>query len=100
MDVGNPSTSQSAAAAVVVPDAESRNEVEANKVDFATTKQNDGAVKRKETESRSRAWVHFEKIKYDKGITQNTKCIYCSVKIGAHSKIHGTSAMRHHILQT
>ena len=98
MDVGNPSSSQSAAGGVV-PNAESRNVMEANKVDSASTKQNEGVAKRKKTESRSRAWAHFEKIKDDKGIKQKAKCIYCSVKIGAHSKIHGTYAMRHHMLQ-
>ena len=93
MDVENPSSSQFTAVGVVL-DAESRNEVEANKVDSPSTKQNEGAAKRKETESRSRAWEHFEKIKNDKGITQKAKCIYYSAKFGAHSKIHGTSLMR------
>ena len=73
--------------------------MEANKVDSAFTKQNEGAAKRKETESRSRAWEHFEKIKDDKGITQKAKCIYCYAKFGAHSKIHGTTSMRNRMLQ-
>ena len=95
--IGNPSSQNVAAG--IVPDDESRNEVEANKIDSATAKQNDGATKRKETEARSRAWEHFEKIKDANGTTQQAKCIYCSAKFNANPNKHGTSSMRNHMLQ-
>ena len=38
------------------------------------------------------------RLKMTKGIAQKAKCIYCSAKFGTHSKIHGTSSIRNHML--
>ena len=54
--------------------------------------------KRKEIDARSKAWEHFERIKDEKGVTIKGRCIYCGKKLNAHTKFHGTSSLRNHIL--
>ena len=54
--------------------------------------------KRKEIDARSKAWEHFERIKDEKGVTIKGLCIYCGKKLNAHTKFHGTSSLRNHIL--
>ena len=54
--------------------------------------------KRKDPQHRSLAWEHYEEIRNEAGVVIKGKCIYCAKKINAHSKIHGTSAIRNHVL--
>ena len=54
--------------------------------------------KRKDLEHRSLAWEHYEEIRNEAGIVVKARCIYYAKKVNAHSKIHGTSAIRSHVL--
>ena len=49
--------------------------------------------KRKETDTRSKAWEHFEKILVDKGKLLKAKCIYCAKLLLTDAK-----KMAHHLL--
>ena len=51
----------------------------------------------KHTETRSTAWDYFERIK-DKAGNAKAKYMYCSKKLGADTRKHGTSSLRNHIL--
>ena len=55
------------------------------------------AKKRKQIESRSTVWKYFEPIKECERVVKG-KCNYCAAKLGADSKIHGTSSLRNHVL--
>ena len=55
-------------------------------------------MKRKETPRRSKAWEHFEEIKNSAGVVFQGRCLYYAKKIYCHSKIHGTSSLRNHVL--
>ena len=57
------------------------------------------AKKRKETERTAACWQYFEKIKDEHGVVIKGKCIYCAKKINGHSKIHGTSSLKNHVLR-
>ncbi|KAM0868272.1 hypothetical protein ACQ4PT_041401 [Festuca glaucescens] len=50
---------------------------------------------RKQMDSRSEMWNHFEKILAD-GVLQKGKCNYCKTDIAAHTVHNGTSALRKH----
>lgn len=54
--------------------------------------------KRKEVETRSPVWDHFERVKNSSGVVMHAKCIYCAKLYGGQSKKHGTSSLRHHML--
>ncbi|CAH9114483.1 unnamed protein product [Cuscuta epithymum] len=54
--------------------------------------------KRKQVESRSKIWEHFVKIFDEKGVLVKGKCIYCARVYCCHSKKHGTSSIRNHML--
>ncbi|XP_031099798.1 zinc finger BED domain-containing protein RICESLEEPER 2-like [Ipomoea triloba] len=54
--------------------------------------------KRKEVETRSPVWDHFEKVKDSSGVVMHARCIYCAKLYGGQSKKHGTSSLRHHML--
>ncbi|XP_031099749.1 zinc finger BED domain-containing protein DAYSLEEPER-like [Ipomoea triloba] len=54
--------------------------------------------KRKEVDTRSLVWDHFEKIKNNEDIVIKAKCLYCLKMFACQSKKHGTSSMRNHIL--
>ncbi|XP_031122619.1 zinc finger BED domain-containing protein RICESLEEPER 2-like [Ipomoea triloba] len=54
--------------------------------------------KRKEVESRSRVWDHYERIKDSNNITIQAKCIYCAKVYKCESKRHGTSSLIAHML--
>ena len=49
--------------------------------------------KRKDNESRSKVWEHFEKI-FEEGKLVKPKCIYYAKKLHANPKINGTSSVR------
>ena len=72
-------------------------EVEAQQKDHTDSK-SDVGKKRKEIDTRSKAWEHFERVKDASGVTIKGRCIYCGKQINAHSKLHGTSSLRGHIL--
>jgi hypothetical protein len=50
---------------------------------------------RKEMETRSEWWIHFNKVIVDK-VVKAGKCKYCSRQIKAESKKDGTSALKRH----
>ncbi|XP_019178818.1 PREDICTED: zinc finger BED domain-containing protein RICESLEEPER 2-like [Ipomoea nil] len=54
--------------------------------------------KRKDVETRSPCWDHFEKIKDSEGIVVKEKCIYCAKVYCCETKKHGTSSLRTHIV--
>ena len=54
--------------------------------------------KRKDPEYISLVWEHFEEIRNAAGVVIKARCIYCAKKINAHSKIHGTSSIRNHVI--
>ena len=54
--------------------------------------------KRKEIESRSKVWDHFEKLQDASGVTVKGRCLYCARVFNAHAKRHGTSSLRNHML--
>lgn len=54
--------------------------------------------KKKEVESRSKVWDHYEKIKDSDGMVMKTKCIYCAKLFSCESKKNDTSSLRHHTL--
>ena len=53
--------------------------------------------KRKDTESKSKVWEHFEKI-FEEGKLVKAKCLYRAKKLHANPKINGTSSVRNHML--
>ncbi|XP_019158830.1 PREDICTED: zinc finger BED domain-containing protein RICESLEEPER 2-like [Ipomoea nil] len=54
--------------------------------------------KRKELESRSIVWEHFEKIKDpETKIVIKSKCLYCAKEYFCETKKHGTSSLRNHM---
>ena len=53
---------------------------------------------RKEYDSRSKVWQHFEKI-FEKGKLVKARCVYCAKIVHADSKINGTSSCRSHMLR-
>lgn len=53
--------------------------------------------KRKQSETRSRVWEHFEKICNDVGVVIKGKCIYCSKVYAAEAKKHDTSSLNTHM---
>ena len=68
-------------------------EVEATKQPEVAKKEK---KRRKDTESRSKVWEHFEKI-FEEGKLVKAKCIYCAKKLHADPKINGTSSVRNHM---
>ncbi|XP_019171114.1 PREDICTED: zinc finger BED domain-containing protein RICESLEEPER 2-like [Ipomoea nil] len=54
--------------------------------------------KRKVVETRSPVWDHFDKIKDSEGIVIKGKCLYCARVYCCESKKHGTSSLRHHVV--
>lgn len=52
--------------------------------------------KRKEVETRSGVWDHFEKIYDNEGKLIKAKCLYCAKLFACESKIHGTYSIRNH----
>ena len=54
--------------------------------------------KRKDLEHKSLTWEHFEEIRNTAGVVIKVRYIYYAKKINAHSKIHGTSYIRNHVL--
>ena len=54
--------------------------------------------KRKDTDTRSAAWKHYEKIFNEQGKLVNARCIYCAKIVAADPRINGTSSIRHHML--
>ena len=53
--------------------------------------------KRKDIDSKSKVWEHFEKI-HEQGKLVKAKCIYCTKKLCADPKRNGTSFVRNHML--
>ena len=56
------------------------------------------AKKRQETERTTACWKYFKRIKDEHGVIIKGKYIYCAKKINAHSKKHGTSSLKNHVL--
>ncbi|XP_031101991.1 zinc finger BED domain-containing protein RICESLEEPER 3-like [Ipomoea triloba] len=56
------------------------------------------AKKRKEIESRSKIWDHFEKILDSEGKVIKGKCLYCNKMFACESKKHDISSLRNHML--
>ena len=54
--------------------------------------------KNKDSDSRSKAWEHFEKIYDEQGKLVKARCIYCAKKLEADPKKNGTSSIRRHVL--
>ena len=54
--------------------------------------------KRKEIDSRSKVWEHFERVKDNEGVTIKGRCLHCAKLFNAHPKRHDTSSLRNHIL--
>ena len=50
--------------------------------------------KRKDTDTRSPAWKHFEKIFNEQGKLVNARCIYCAKIVAADHRINGTSSIK------
>ena len=43
-------------------------------------------------------WEHFEQIHDEAGVVVKEKCKYCASIYNCHSKTHGTSSLRNHVL--
>ena len=55
--------------------------------------------KNKDSDSRSKAWEHFEKIYDEQGKLVKARCIYCAKKLEADPKRNGISSIRNHMLR-
>ncbi|XP_019173804.1 PREDICTED: zinc finger BED domain-containing protein RICESLEEPER 3-like [Ipomoea nil] len=55
------------------------------------------AKKRKNVESRSKVWEHFEKIFDSENKVIKLKCLYCAKVYQCESKKHGTTSLRNHM---
>ena len=53
-------------------------------------------TKRKSTESKSKYWVHFDKIVDNDGRVTKAKCKYCKRTYAADPKKHGTTTLKNH----
>ena len=76
--------------------AETQNPVEVEALKQPKVAEND--KKRKNTDSRSKVWQHFDKM-FEKGKLVKARCVYCAKIVHADSKINGTSSCRSHILR-
>ncbi|KAK1366860.1 putative Zinc finger, BED-type [Heracleum sosnowskyi] len=53
--------------------------------------------KRKQMDTRSDVWVHYNKIKDENGNLIKGQCKYCSKELSANTSKNGTSSLRNHL---